>query len=137
MPDNNNNNGFSLLELLIVIAIIGTLAMIAFPSYNRFLNKTRRVDGQIVLMTLAGKMEQYYADNHHSYAGATLATWGFTATSPQGFYALAITNTSAKTFTLTAQPIGVQQNDKLCGTLTLNQLGQKGQTGTGKNTDCW
>ncbi|TVT35889.1 MAG: prepilin-type N-terminal cleavage/methylation domain-containing protein [Marinobacter vinifirmus] len=62
--------GFTLIELMIVVAIIGILAAIAFPSYQNYVTKTRRADAQAALTGFATAMERYYTDNRNTYEGA-------------------------------------------------------------------
>lgn len=128
------SKGFTLIELLITLAIIAILAAIAVPAYNNYILKARRADAQTTLLDLANRMEQYYAQNN-SYAGATLANVGVKATSPQGYYTISIGNLSASTYDLTATPTGAQASDTSCSNITLNQLGQRSQSGSA--TDCW
>jgi len=128
--------GFSLLELMVATAILVIIGAIAYPSYLSYMNQTRRADGQTALLDLSNRMERYFTMNN-SYVGATLNTLGANANSPEGFYNLNITNTSATTYTLQAIPQGPQASDTTCGTLTINELGQKGETGTGTAQECW
>jgi len=123
-----NNRGFTLVELMIVIAIIGILASVAYPSYTSYVKKANRADAIDSLLSLSGRMEEYYMNND-TYAGATVAS----ATSSDGLYTLAITSATAFAYTLTATPVGA---DAECTTLTYNSLGQKGATGTDA-ANCW
>ncbi len=128
--------GFTLIELLIALIIIAILAAVAYPSYVGYITKTRRSDGQTALLDLANRMERYFTVNN-TYVGATLANVGTTATTPGGYYTLSISASGATTYTIQAAPAGSQTSDTQCATLTLNQLGQKGKTGTGTVSDCW
>lgn len=132
--------GFSLLELLIVIVILGLLATIAIPQYQQQVVKARRSDGKIALLDLAGRMERYYAEKQ-TFVGATIGAGGTistTNTSPDGYYTLSVGTPSATAFSLTATPTGSQlTDDTLCGTLGLNQLGTKTVTGSGTVAQCW
>ena len=128
--------GFTLIEMMIVLAIIGIITVLAYPSYSGYILKSHRSDGQTALLDLANRMERYFTTNN-TYSGATLTAIGSTSTSPQGYYNLTITRATASTYTLQASPIGAQANDTLCNSLTLNQLGQKSETGTGTSSDCW
>lgn len=137
--------GFTLIELMIVVAIVGLLAAIAYPSYQDQVRKSRRSDGKVALTTVAQKLERCYTVNG-SYnqpggcdalsADDTLAN-GF-ATSPEDNYVLTV-DTEPTTFSLTATPAGAMARigDTQCGDLTLTHQGQKGITGTGSVERCW
>jgi type IV pilus assembly protein PilE len=82
-------------------------------------------------------MEHYYAENNYSYKGATLGQLAVNKKTARGFYTLGISNISATTYLLTATPLDAQAHDSICATLTLDQLGQKGETGSGAVSQCW
>ncbi len=124
----NNNKGFTLVELMIVIAILGVLGSLAYPSYVSHVKKANRADGIDSLLALAGRMEEYYMNND-TYVDATVAN----ATSSDGLYTLSITTATAFAYTITATPVG---GDSYCGNLTLNSLGVKG-TSAGTVAECW
>ena len=129
--------GFTLIEVLIVVAIVAILATIAIPSYNEYVVTTRRSDAQIALLDLSARLERFFSDNN-TYAGAAIPAL-YPATSPEGFYNMQITNTTATSYNIQAVPQGAQAaDDTECATLTFNSLGQKGATGTATNPlDCW
>ena len=83
--------GFTLLELVIVVAAIAIIAAIALPSYQSAVNAGRRADGTTALLDLANRMQRYYSENN-AFTGAAIGGTGFpaTATSPQGYYTLSI-----------------------------------------------
>ncbi|MGD7033769.1 type IV pilin protein [Methylotuvimicrobium buryatense] len=137
--------GFTLIELMIAVAVVGILAGIAYPSYQDSIRKSRRADAKGALMGLANAMERHFTETN-SYVGAagTDATPantgapriysipGQTAT----FYTITISAAAAATFTVQAVPTGAQ-NDPRCGTLTLAHTGARGITGTGSVAECW
>jgi len=130
------NAGFSLVELMIVIAILGILASVAYPSYVSHVKKANRADGIDSLLALAGRMEEFYMNND-TYDGATInalgtGTVGSNKTS-DGLYTLSITAATDFAYTITATPAST---DTSCGNLTLNSLGEKG-TSAGTVVDCW
>lgn len=133
-----NKRGFSLIELMIVVLIIGIIVTFAIPSYKHVLEKSRRAEAQSALMELAAKMERYYTENH-SYVGATLSDLNMPANTENGFYTLSLSNLAASTYTLTATPQGTQTADTKCSAFSLNQLGQKTVSGTASSplTECW
>lgn len=129
-------SGFSLIELIIALAIIGILVVIAYPSYKTHLEQARRSDGQTALLDLANRLDHYFSENNH-YTGATLAELGVSTRSTEGYYTLAITSLEDNAFRVEAIPIGAQQKDA-CGTLSWNQLGERGFSGTKTELkDCW
>ena len=129
--------GFTMMELMVVLVIIGILAALVYPSYTGHVVKTRRAAAEAALLTLAANMETYYNQNN-SYAGATLANVNSPTTTQDSFYTLSINTATASTFTIRAVPVGTQAtNDAACGTLTYDQLGTKGITGSGNALTCW
>lgn len=129
-------NGFSLIELMIALVIMGILASIAYPSYLSELTKSRRAEAQVALLDLSTRMEQYYAE-HNTYAGATLNALAMPSRTQNGYYHLAIVKNDGHTFNLNAVPNGPQaKNDTLCGALSLNQTGIRGAGGKG-GAMCW
>ena len=141
------NKGFSLIELLIALTVVGILSAIAYPAYHQYVAQSRRTDGQAALLDLAQRMERYYSENH-TYATATIATAVATDVlssnqSPEGWYTLTITAQNGSSFTIQATPNGAQATtDTRCQSLTLNNLGVKGiadgaSTPTGTAAQCW
>lgn len=128
--------GFTLIEVMIVVAIIAILAAIAYPSYQDSVRKSRRADARAVLLEAAQFMERRYTENLTAgYAGVALPT-ALQAAPKDGnpkYYNVTLTNLAQNTFTLNAAPTVSDP----CGTLTLTNAGVKGQA-TGKTVDeCW
>jgi len=127
-----NARGFTLIELMIAVAIIGILATVAYPAYTDSVTKSKRADAISSLLVTAGRMEEYYMNND-TYAVADVATLMGSDQSPDGYYTLSFaTAPTAFTYKLVATANG---SDSECLTLTLDQLGQKGSTGAGEG--CW
>lgn len=135
--------GFTLIELMIVVVIIGIIAAFAYPSYQDSVRKSRRSDARGYLMELAARQEQYFNDNK-SYT-IDPAKLGKTGTSPQGYYKIKITdrdpddgdddNTIGTDYLITAEADGIQADDTACATLTLSSAGIKSSTPAGGS--CW
>lgn len=144
----NKQQGFNLVELMIVVAIVGIITAFAYPSYQEQMRKTRRADCSGALASLGSTMERFYTvNNTYRGAGAAGGDTGtptiFAASCPidggAATYNLTIQAATAATFEVRAAPVGIQANDK-CGTLTLTNTGLKGISGAaaGKTWDqCW
>lgn len=132
------NNGFTLIELMIVVAIIGVISAIAYPSYSSYLKKSKRADAKISLSKIADRQERFYLQNG-TYTTALVADLKMTATSEEGYYTLAVDSADTNEFTATATAIGSQASDVDCETLSLNSLTLKSATaGAGGDvTKCW
>jgi type IV pilus assembly protein PilE len=150
MSKQNVYHGFTLIELVIVVAIIGILSAIAYPQYTSYVLRANRAEARNALLEAAQWMERNYTLTQ-SYAvsaqtgnpaitNATLTAIGLDV-SPRGGpakYNISFTaNPTANAFVLQAVPAGTQTNDVLCGTLTLNQSQVRGKSGTDTIQNCW
>ncbi len=140
--------GVTLIELLIVVAIVALISSIAYPSYTRYVVKTKRTVAQSALMRVADRQQQFFMDNKR-YA-ANLTALGFPADpwvvdddgkstvagDVDAIYSVSLANVAATTYTANAAPINQQlSRDTYCGTLNLDQSGVKDKTGA--SDDCW
>jgi type IV pilus assembly protein PilE len=132
---NRKTRGFTLIELMIVVALLAILIAIGYPSYRDQVMKSRRAEGMGELLELADRMERYYSGNG-TYNGATLGPDDddvYETATEKGNYTLGITSATTTLFTITATPVAPQDKDK-CGTFTLTSSGQKSASG---GNDCW
>ena len=135
--------GFTLIELMIVVAIVAILAAIAYPSYTNYIVKTRRVAAASCLSEYANYMERYYTTNLRYDKDAAsndnvlplLDCAGTTRTG--NYYDYDFGKPTVSDYTLTAKPKGAQAVDTKCGTLTLDQTGKRKISGTDTVDRCW
>lgn len=139
MNNRNFSRGFTMIELMIVIIIMVIIISFAYPAYNDQIRKSRRAEATGKLLEVAGAQERFFTRNN-AYA-ANMTTLGYGADNEptaNGHYLVATARVvNPPSYTITATPQGDQANDALCANLTLNSLGQKGETGTGQVKDCW
>ncbi|TBV73680.1 type IV pilin protein [Pseudoxanthomonas winnipegensis] len=126
--------GFTLLELMIVVAVVAILAAIAFPSYQDYVRKARRAQAKADLLEYAQLAERFHTVNN-TYVNFTLPTTQSPREGGTAYYTLALSNQAQSTFMITATAKGPQSLDK-CGNLSINQAGVKGNT-AGTLASCW
>lgn len=128
MNNRYKSAGFTLIELMIVLVIVGILAAVGYPSYQRQVLRAHRTEGLTALQQAATQMERYYTNNN---AYAALGTVGVSTTSKSGYYTISVGNgpcgnaTQCYTLTATATATGGQNKDTGCTALTLNSVGTK------------
>jgi type IV pilus assembly protein PilE len=131
------SKGFSLIELLIVVVIVGILGSIGYPRYTEYVVRAARVDAITLLLDVANKQEQYFADNR-SYTNDLEALKVSNVSENKYFNITLAIPTDGLSFTATAAPVpGGVADDPRCQTLTINDIGVKGSTGTANANECW
>ncbi|WP_018141466.1 type IV pilin protein [Thioalkalivibrio sp. ALJ7] len=118
--------GFTLIELMIVIAIIAIIAAIAFPAYGRFVERAQVSDGKAGLTQAAQRMERCFT-SEMTYDNCTIAN-----ESPEGYYSLTITSADNSTFLITANGEEGRVQTGTCSSMTVNHQGARTPT-----DDCW
>lgn len=128
----NSSQGFTLIEVMIAVVIIGILAAIAYPSYIDYIVKSGRSEGVAAVMKVANLQEQYYLDNR-AYT-TDMTKLGLPASpflTEHGYYSVVSAGTSS--FTITATAKGSQASrDSTCATITMTSAGVKGPS-----AECW
>lgn len=141
------NRGFTLIEVMIAVVIVGILAAIAYPSYRNYVRDSRRSEAKAALTDVANRLERYvyqcnaytnnFAGSQSACTGLGLATGATVTTLPteHSYYSLAITLGTG--YTIAATAIGDQAAlDTLCTSLSFDSLGQKTATGS-ETSRCW
>lgn len=118
--------GFTIIELLIVVVVIGIIAAIAIPAYSNYVDRATRADAKTSLLAAAQQLERCFT-RRNTYTGCA-----FPGVSDEGHYL--ITGTAAGTaFSLTATAQDRQARDGQCATFTVDQRGNR----TATSADCW
>ena len=133
-----HSRGFTLIELMLVVAVLAIIFSIAYPTFLDHIRKSRRSDAKAALMDAATKMERHYTQ--FGRYSAILASSGILGASPEGLYAITatITGANSQTFTLTATPqAGNDQANDKCGNFVINEAQQKTVSGSLTADECW
>ena len=132
---NNVNRGFTLIELIIAMAIIGVLTVVAYPSFQDQVAKSKRSEAKSALLKLVDLQERNYIQNYvfTSAFGTGANKINYSTTSENGYYTFAgAVDNAAGTYSFTATS---QNGDAGCTTLVIDQTGNK--TSTGTESECW
>lgn len=127
-------SGFTLTELVIVLAIVGILLAIAIPSYQQYVLRSRRAEALEALLALEQRQQRYYL--FHNAFSAQTASLGLSTATATGLYSLAINSASAGGYLATATASGTQQSDTGCTVLTI-RVDSVASGSTLAPTGCW
>ncbi|WP_346949538.1 type IV pilin protein [Dyella sp.] len=129
--------GFTLIELMVVVAVIAILAALAIPSYYRYMLRANRVAAEAVMLDMSSAQERYMIDSRQYTTSNALLGYGALPDTVSPNYTIAVATSSGPppSYTITATPIGNQTRDSGCGTLKLGSDGSK--TASGTSTTCW
>lgn len=136
------DRGFTLIELMVTVAIVAVIAAVALPAYTEQLARTRRGDAQAALLSTAQWLERQYTLNsaYNTNGDGTTRSSSDLPALPAGTaakYTLSFSGTpTASDFTLQMVPTGSMVNDR-CGTFTLTNTGAKAVTGAAGSAACW
>jgi type IV pilus assembly protein PilE len=136
---SNKMRGFTLIEAMIVVAILGIIVAFGYPSYRDQVMKSRRADGMGALLELADRMERHYSDvgTYTQADGSDVTVADVFPGFSSDYYTLSIDSQDTIGFQVSSAPKGSQLKDK-CGTFTLNSQGVQSVSGGSLPTDeCW
>lgn len=132
-------NGFTLVELMIVLAILSVLASIAYPSYTQYVQRTNRVEAVSLLLEAASRQERFYSTQSPNTYAANMKDLGYPKTwtpTANGKYKVKVNSGDASNYILVAAPQNAQASDG-CGSLKIRRDGKKFATGALSVAECW
>ncbi len=132
----HRSRGFTLIEVMIVVAIVGILAAIALPAYQGSVLKSGRAEGKAALLGAAQRLERCLTELN-AYNNGNCPDFNPAEPTDNQRYDISLSAVAVAAYTLQAIPQGGQTGDTLCATLTLNQAGVKTESGTGTLAECW
>ncbi len=141
--------GFTLIELMVVIAIVAILVMIAMPGYEAYIRKTKRSLGKGELLAVQARQEQFFADNKQYATDLSNLGYGSSpyainsdgvevdVTAADRIYVIQLSSATTTAFTLNAVPQLKQAKDTECATLSITNTSVKSISGSGSSSNCW
>jgi type IV pilus assembly protein PilE len=157
-PAHRSSRGFTLIELMIVVAVVALLTTIALPSYQRYVQKSRRTDAKNAVLDLASREERFFSVNNTYTNSAPALGYGAASAFPlavnasgQSYYSLSVPSVTAASgsgatavaaaFTALATPTGSQTADSTCYAYQIDQLGTQTNVDGGGSAlagaGCW
>ncbi len=134
---NKKQTGFSLIEVMIAMAVLAILTSIALPAYQSQVQTGKRTEAQNLLLELASKEQRYHSDNMRYINNLVTLGYPNPLSTDTGAYGVTITTFGGGgSFTITATADANQANDG-CVNLTLTNTGVKGKSGTKTLAECW
>lgn len=136
-PMRRLGRGFTLVELMIVLIVLGVLVGVAIPSYRDYVIRSNRSEARAALLELAQTLERCFTRfNRYDHGSCTLPPMPMMT--PSRAYQVRISNRTQTAFTIEAVPQGQQAaRDTRCGTFRIDQAGQRTVSGSGTPRECW
>jgi type IV pilus assembly protein PilE len=146
-PSKSAQRGFTLIELMVTVAIVAILATIATTSYTSQIQKSRRTDARTAVLDLAGREEKLFSTTNAYSAAASDLGYGagpWPISIGSAYYNLSVTSpdllqpvATQPNYLITATAINAQSTDAQCRSLSVDQTGKQTSTGTATAATCW